>query len=50
MTFPSNTSHALQPLDITSCFKPFKNILKKARDETITINNDMEPNHITLVG
>jgi hypothetical protein len=46
ITLPSHTSHALH----VSCFKPFKTLLKKVRDATMSRSNHMEPNKITLVG
>jgi len=47
ITLPSNTSYALQPLDV-SCFKPFKTTFKKVKDVTMSKNNHMELNKITL--
>jgi hypothetical protein len=38
VTLPSCTSHVLQPLNIT-CFKPFKNALKKEQNSTMTNKN-----------
>jgi len=35
ITLPSNTSYALQPLDV-SCFKPFKTTFKKVKDATMS--------------
>jgi len=32
LTFPSHTSHALQPLDVT-CFKPFKMFFRAYKDK-----------------
>jgi len=46
ITLPLHTSRALH----VSCFKPFKTLLKKVRDATMSISNHMEPNKITLVG
>jgi hypothetical protein len=46
---PSNTSHALQPLDV-ACFKPFKTIFKKERDTIMVRKNDIKVDKITLVG
>jgi len=37
LTFPSHTSHALQPLDVT-CFKPFKEAFRAYRDKW-TVNH-----------
>jgi hypothetical protein len=47
ITLPSNTSYVLQPLDV-SCFKPFKTTFKKVKDATMSKNNHMELNKITL--
>jgi hypothetical protein len=44
---PSQTSHALQPLDI-ACFKPFKTNFKKERDTTMINRNYIERNKIVL--
>jgi hypothetical protein len=49
ITFPSHTSHTLQPLDV-NCFKPFKSTFRKERDESMFKNNHREPNKVTLVG
>jgi hypothetical protein len=50
ITLPSHTSYILQPLNV-SCFKPFKTTLRKVRDATMFISNQMEPCYnITIVG
>ncbi len=49
VTFPTHTSHALQPLDVF-CFKPFKITFKKERDVTMSKSNYMELDKINLVG
>ncbi len=47
VTFPTHTSHVLQPLDAI-CFKPFKINFRKETDVTMSKSNYMEPNKITL--
>ncbi len=49
ITLPSHTSHALQPLDVYY-FKPFKTGLRKVRDVTMSRNNLMELNKVTVIG
>jgi len=49
ITLLSHTSHDLQPLDVF-CFKPFKTTFRKVRYATMSINNHIEPDKITLVG
>ncbi len=49
ITLPSHTSHDLQPLNVF-CFKPFKTTFRKVRYVTMSKNNPMELNKITLVG
>ncbi len=49
ITLPSHTSHALQPLNVF-CFKPFKTTLRKVKDATMSRNNRMKPDKITIVG
>jgi hypothetical protein len=39
ITLPLHTSHALQPLNIVACFKPFKNIFKRERNTTMFNRN-----------
>ncbi len=46
---PSNTSHALQPLDVV-CFKAFKIAFRKERDITMINKNYIELDKISLVG
>jgi len=36
-TLPFHTSHVLQPLDV-NCFKPFKNIFRKERNNAMIKN------------
>jgi hypothetical protein len=47
ITLPLNTSYALQPLDV-SYFKPFKTTFRKVKDATMSKNNHMELDKITL--
>jgi hypothetical protein len=49
VTFPSHTSHALLPLDV-SCFKSFKIVFKKEQDATMARNINNELDKITRVG
>jgi hypothetical protein len=49
ITFPSHTSHVLQPLDV-SYFRPFKYAFRKEKDESMFRNNHRELNKDTLVG
>jgi hypothetical protein len=47
ITLSSNASYALQPLDV-SYLKPFKTTLRKVKDATMSRNNHMELDKITL--
>jgi hypothetical protein len=47
ITFPSHTSHALQPLGV-NYFRPFKSAFKKEKDESMFRNNHRELNKVTL--
>jgi len=47
VTFPSNMSHAFQPLNIF-CFKPFKTTIREEKDEAMVKNNCLEPNNVML--
>jgi len=49
VTFPTHTSHALQPFNVF-CFKPFKITFKKERDVTMFKSNYMELDKRNLVG
>ncbi len=42
-------SHTMQPLDV-NCFKPFKSIFRKERNESMFKNNHREPDKVTLAG
>jgi hypothetical protein len=48
ITLPYHTSCVLQPLNIY-CFKSFTITFKKVRDATMSINNHMKLDKITLV-
>jgi hypothetical protein len=39
ITLPSHTSHALQPFNVSSNFKPFKTQFKKEIDSVMVIND-----------
>ncbi len=39
ITLPSHTSHALQPLNVSSNFKPFKTQFKNEIDSVMVIND-----------
>jgi len=47
VTLPTHTSHVLQPLDV-SCFKPFKIIFMKKKDNAMVKNIHCESNKCTL--
>ncbi len=47
-TLPSDTSYALQPLDVT-CFKPFKTKFKKERDGIMASRNYTKLDKIILL-
>jgi hypothetical protein len=49
VTWPSHTSHALQPLNV-ACFKLFKIALKKESDTTMINRNYIDPENVVLVG
>jgi hypothetical protein len=48
LTLPTHTSHAFHPLIVT-CFKPFKNAFKKAKDYVMAKHKYLELNKIELV-
>jgi hypothetical protein len=45
-SFPSHTSHGLQPLDV-NYFRPFKFVFRKEINESMFRNNHKEPNKVT---
>jgi hypothetical protein len=47
VTFPTHTSHILQPIGVF-CFKLFKITFRKEKDVTMSKNNYMELDKITL--
>jgi hypothetical protein len=48
ITLPAHTSHAFHPLNVT-CFKPFKNAFRKARDCVMAKHKYLELDKIKLV-
>jgi hypothetical protein len=48
ITLPFQTSHALQPLDLT-CFKPFKTTFRKERNGAMDKKQNTKLDKITLV-
>jgi hypothetical protein len=49
ITFPSHTSHTLQPLDV-NYFTPFKYAFRNERNENMFKNSHRERDKITLIG
>ncbi len=47
----AHTLHVFKPLDVTwiTCFKPFKNMFRKAKNYVMTKNKYFEPNKVPLV-